>query len=191
MLDGYLRSQAELDDRAVHLLFSANRWELACVRHGGSRAPLADAHLCRSRIESLLAAGTLVLCDRYAFSGVAFTAAKPGAPDVAWCAAPDAGLPAPDATLFLDVSPEVQRARGGFGEERYERAGRQAAVRAAFAALADGWATVDAGQAADAVEAAIWAIVQPLANGVDGPLGRLWGGRTFADATHRREPGAA
>jgi dTMP kinase len=29
MLDAYLRSQAEMDDRAVHLLFSANRWEIA------------------------------------------------------------------------------------------------------------------------------------------------------------------
>jgi dTMP kinase len=32
MIDSYLRSEAELDDRAIHLLFSANRWELACVR---------------------------------------------------------------------------------------------------------------------------------------------------------------
>ncbi|SRR5258708_28949171 len=29
MIDSYLRSQSELDDRAIHLLFSANRWEAA------------------------------------------------------------------------------------------------------------------------------------------------------------------
>jgi len=29
MIDSYLRSTSELDDRAIHLLFSANRWELA------------------------------------------------------------------------------------------------------------------------------------------------------------------
>lgn len=29
MIDAYLRSQSEMDDHAVHLLFSANRWELA------------------------------------------------------------------------------------------------------------------------------------------------------------------
>jgi len=29
MIDSYLRSQSDLDDRAIHLLFSANRWELA------------------------------------------------------------------------------------------------------------------------------------------------------------------
>lgn len=29
MIDAYLKSKAELDDRAIHLLFSANRWECA------------------------------------------------------------------------------------------------------------------------------------------------------------------
>jgi dTMP kinase len=29
MIDAYLRSQSELDDHAIHLLFAANRWELA------------------------------------------------------------------------------------------------------------------------------------------------------------------
>ena len=27
MIDGYLKATSELDDAAVHLLFSANRWE--------------------------------------------------------------------------------------------------------------------------------------------------------------------
>lgn len=31
MINAYLQSETELDDRAIHLLFSANRWELACV----------------------------------------------------------------------------------------------------------------------------------------------------------------
>lgn len=29
MLDSYLQQKSDMDDRAVHLLFSANRWELA------------------------------------------------------------------------------------------------------------------------------------------------------------------
>ena len=29
MIDAYLRSESEIDDHAIHLLFSANRWELA------------------------------------------------------------------------------------------------------------------------------------------------------------------
>lgn len=31
MIDSYLRSESEVDDHAIHLLFSANRWELAYV----------------------------------------------------------------------------------------------------------------------------------------------------------------
>lgn len=27
MIDGYLKSQVEMDDHVIHLLFSANRWE--------------------------------------------------------------------------------------------------------------------------------------------------------------------
>lgn len=29
MIDSYLRSQTEMDDHVIHLLFSANRWEAA------------------------------------------------------------------------------------------------------------------------------------------------------------------
>ena len=31
MIDSYLRSDSELDDHVIHLLFSANRWELVYV----------------------------------------------------------------------------------------------------------------------------------------------------------------
>ena len=31
MIDSYLRSQTEMDDHVIHLLFSANRWEAAYV----------------------------------------------------------------------------------------------------------------------------------------------------------------
>lgn len=31
MIDAYLQSKAEMDDHAIHLLFSANRWEVAYV----------------------------------------------------------------------------------------------------------------------------------------------------------------
>ena len=76
------------------------------------------------------------MVDRYAYSGVAFTAAK-GAPglDRAWCMAPDVGLPAPDAVFFLNLTVEQAAARGGYGEERYEKAdfqvGRSGAAGAA------------------------------------------------------------
>ncbi|KAL8278595.1 hypothetical protein RQP46_009087 [Phenoliferia psychrophenolica] len=102
MIDSYLTQKSELDDRAIHLLFSANRWERA------------------SEILKDLEAGTTVVCDRYAFSGIAFSAVK--GLSYTWCLSPDIGLPSPDLVLFLDLSPTAAAARGGFGEERYETA---------------------------------------------------------------------
>ncbi|KII87130.1 hypothetical protein PLICRDRAFT_42787 [Plicaturopsis crispa FD-325 SS-3] len=163
MIDAYLCSQSELDDRAVHLLFSANRWELA------------------STIERHLAAGTAVLCDRYAFSGIAFSAAK-GLP-LDWCRAPDIGLPAPDLTLFFDVALAVARARGGYGEERYEKEELQKKVRGVFgtigAQMQKGkvgvWEEIDASGTMEEVSAKIWGAVGAYVEaGVDQPLERLW-----------------
>ena len=85
---------------------------------------------CSEELLRKLRAGTTLVVDRYAFSGVAFTAAK-GAPglDRAWCMAPDVGLPAPDAVFFLNLTVEQAAARGGYGEERYEKADFQVRLR--------------------------------------------------------------
>jgi len=100
IINNYLQSSQHLDDRAIHLLFSANRWEAA------------------STLQQLLRKGTTVVCDRYAYSGVAFSAAKVdarGKPvlDLEWCQAPDKGLPAPDCVIFLDLTQEQAEQRGG------------------------------------------------------------------------------
>jgi len=162
MIDSYLRSQSELDNRAIHLLFSANRWELAAT------------------IEQLLAEGTTVVCDRYAFSGVAFSAAK-GLP-LQWCRSPDVSLPAPDVTLFLDITPEKAGERGGYGEERYEKEEIQKKVRDIFREISSdfseaNWVTIDAGRERDDVAVDIWNCVRPLTRGLATPLQRLWEGR--------------
>ena len=54
LIEKYLQEEEELDDAAVHVLFSANRWEAV------------------AGLKKRLAAGETVVCDRYAFSGVAF-----------------------------------------------------------------------------------------------------------------------
>ncbi|KAJ6594216.1 deoxythymidylate kinase-like protein [Mycena capillaripes] len=164
MIDAYLRSQSELDDHVIHLLFSANRWELAPT------------------IEQLLNGGTTVVCDRYAFSGVAFSAAKGLSLD--WCRSPDVSLPAPDVTLFLDISPEKARERGGYGEERYEKEELQRKVRACFSEIsqefsAEQWVRIDAGRKQEAVATDIWNCVEKFAGGgVESPLQRLWTARS-------------
>ncbi|KAF8698240.1 hypothetical protein AX14_001171 [Amanita brunnescens Koide BX004] len=174
MIDAYLRSQSDLDDRAIHLLFSANRWELATSIQqtlvGSATDPTTDA------------TPTLILADRYAFSGIAFSHAK-GLP-YTWCRAPEIALPAPDLTLFLDISPEKARERGGYGQERYEKEEMQRKVREVFLRMAgemgggtdrrSRWITVDAGRDVEQVTNDIWAAIEPLVHGTSEPLGRLW-----------------
>lgn len=169
MIDSYLRSQSDLDDHAIHLLFSANRWELVTA------------------LKETLNAGTTVLCDRYAFSGIAFSASK-GLP-YDWCRAPDISLPAPDLTLFLDISPEKAKERGRYGEERYENEEMQRSVRDVFRRMGEEmqqpaneqdqgkWITVDAGQDRDLVAKEIWNHVHIAIQNHSRPLGELWMGR--------------
>ena len=127
----------------------------------------------------LLAEGTTVLCDRYAFSGIAFSAAK-GLP-YEWCRAPETALPSPDLTLFLDIEPEQARARGGYGEERYEREEMQVRVRAVFGRIAaemaqmgHRWVSIDAGKSKEEVQKAIWAEVQNVSLNTEEPVLKLW-----------------
>lgn len=97
LINQYLQSKSDLDDRAVHLLFSANRWEAAPTLR-----------------KALLEDGANIICDRYAHSGVAFSSSKPSLEnDLDWCRACDVGLPAPDAIIFLDLSQEEAEQRGG------------------------------------------------------------------------------
>ena len=48
---------------------------------------------------------------------------------VEWCSAPEAGLPAPDVVVFLQLDATRAASRGGFGTERYERSEFQKIVR--------------------------------------------------------------
>ncbi len=73
------------------------------------------------------------MCDRYAYSGVAFTSAK--GLDLQWCKTCDQGLPAPDCIIYLDIPVEEAAQRGAFGEERYERIDFQKKVRDQFLQL--------------------------------------------------------
>lgn len=160
MINAYLQSESEVDDQTIHLLFSANRWELA------------------STIRTLLAAGTTIVCDRYAYSGLAFSVAKDTGLSYEWCLSPDIGLPAPDIVFFLDVSPEVARTRGGFGDERYEKEELQAAVRKVFKQIGEDvqerWEMVDANQNQIEVEQVLWNKVKPFIDGMDTDLAVMW-----------------
>ena len=132
MINQYLKNNNDLSDQAVHLLFSANRWEYNSLIKGKYSFRIASSKLnFLAKIES----GTHVIIDRYAFSGVAFTAAK--GLDFEWCKNPDRGLPKPDVVIQLNVDEECAKGRGGFGEERYEKVEFQRRVRSLYAKLSE------------------------------------------------------
>ncbi|KAL0265790.1 UNVERIFIED_CONTAM: hypothetical protein PYX00_011505 [Menopon gallinae] len=100
VIDKYLGGMITLPPEAAHLLFSANRWEMR-------------QFILENRAVSLL------LCDRYFYSGIVYTHAK--GIDLGWCSGPDTGMPLPDLVFFIDTHPSVVSHRAGFGAERYER----------------------------------------------------------------------
>ena len=117
-----------------------------------------------------------MIVDRYAYSGVCFTGAKPNQ-TVDWCKAPDVGLPEPDAVFFLDLPVELSMRRGNFGEERYEKEGFQRKVYENFKAMIDPqtWKVIDASQSIEAVSEAIQPAVLEVIKAVeDAPIGELW-----------------
>lgn len=115
LLNDYLASKAQLPAEAVHLLFSANRWE------------------CQEQIRKLLDEGTTVVCDRYWYSGAAYSIAKRVSHDFAvHC---DQDLIQPDRVFYLSITPEDASQRGAYGEERYERIDFQRQVTAAYESI--------------------------------------------------------
>lgn len=126
IISNYLQKKVDLPDEAVHLLFTANRWEWA------------------KKINDQLSQGISVITDRYYYSGAAYDIVKGLSKD--WCLAPEQGLPVPDAVIFLDMDPKLLQLRGNdFGNERYEKVELQEKVRNAFLSLKqENWFILDA-----------------------------------------------
>ena len=92
----------KLNDEAVHMLFAVNRWEQ------------------KEEMIQHLKEGTSLICDRYAYSGVAYSAAK--GLDFDWCLNADKGMISPDLVIYMDIDKDTIKMRSGFGDERYEKA---------------------------------------------------------------------
>ncbi|RDW88344.1 thymidylate kinase [Coleophoma cylindrospora] len=177
MISNYLQSKSEMDDHVVHLLFSANRWEK--VKH----------------INDTLAKGCTIICDRYYYSGMVYSAAKRN-PNLSidWARAPEVGLPRPDMVVFLNLSTEEAAKRGGFGDEKYETSEMQKNVRENFVALKDIPAdegqdlqVIDAGGSVEEVGKAIWSQVVPRVEEVE--QGDFSESSTGNDTAERRKFG--
>lgn len=158
LINQYLQDKSfQLSDESAHLLFSANRWEL------------------EKTIVDSLNGGTVVILDRYVYSGVAYSSAK--GLDFEWCLNPDRGLPKPDATIFLKYKDSATTStREGYGDERYENVSFQEKVALQFQkfAAAPNWHSIDVdGRTIEQVEEIIWEQVQGLVGGVDGCIDRF------------------
>ncbi|KAJ3322489.1 hypothetical protein HDV06_003033 [Boothiomyces sp. JEL0866] len=99
IINDYLNGKSS-NDQAIHLLFSANRWEQM------------------DEMKQLLMEGYVLLVDRYCYSGIAYSSAK--GLDFDWCCNSDKGLLKPDLVLFFDLDPQLAIERGDYGNERYE-----------------------------------------------------------------------
>lgn len=139
-----LAGEREFGPDTMQLLYVANRLEY------------------RPRLQAWLAAGGLVVCDRYRASSVAYGEAQ--GLDPAWLEEIQRPLPAADLTIVLDIAPETAVQRKKENRDRYERdLGLLARVRESYRrqATQPGWILIDAERSPDAVMAAVEQAVWP------------------------------
>jgi dTMP kinase len=96
-----LRGEREYGADVMQLLYVANRYEW------------------KPDIQRSLAAGQVVICDRYLASSVAYGEAH--GLDPAWLVDVQRFLPAPDLTILLDIGPETAVGRKAANRDRFER----------------------------------------------------------------------
>ena len=96
-----LQGHREYTPDVMQLLYIANRFEK------------------KPQIEEALAAETIIVCDRYMASSVAYGEAQ--GLDGRWLAAIQRPLPQPDLTILLDIVPDTAARRKATNRDRYER----------------------------------------------------------------------
>jgi dTMP kinase len=140
-----LRGEREYAADTMQLLYVANRFEW------------------KPEIQRELARGTVVVCDRYLASSVAYGEAF--GLDPAWLTDIQRYLPQPDLTVLLDIAPPVSAARKTADRDKYERdLALLARVRESYVRQANGprWLRLDAGRERDLVAADVYGALAPL-----------------------------
>jgi len=141
-LKAYLRGNLHLNPHTIHLLYAANKWEVA------------------DRLTSKIEGGEMVIVNRYTPSNLAYGIAHGLSSD--WLSALEEGLPKPDLVVVLDVSPRTSCLRKRRGRDVHESDLTYLnKVRRAYVALAKryGWTVVDAEGDAQKVRESVWARV--------------------------------
>jgi dTMP kinase len=140
-----LRGERDYGADVMQLLYVANRYEW-------------KAEIVRAKH-----AGTVLVCDRYLASSIAYGEAQ--GLDASWLTEIQKYLPQPDITFLLDIAPEVSARRKIAHRDKYERdlalLGR---VRESYLrqALQPGWVRLDASRDKGAIAADAYSSVLPL-----------------------------
>lgn len=144
-LKTYLTGRNQFDLRTIHLLYAANKWEMA------------------SSIAREINLGRVVIVNRYTPSNLAYGIAH-GLP-LSWLGPLEKELPEADLVLILDVSPKASFERKeqlrDVHEENLFYLGR---VRRVYLRLAKkyGWKVVDGKRDPRAVNLELWRYVLPI-----------------------------
>lgn len=101
VIDLFNSEIVDLHPKAAHLLFSANRWEV------------------HQEIQNYLQAGHVVICDRYLYSGAAYSCGVYNV-DFNWCLQSDTGLVMPDLVFYIDTPEKIRCERLDPSKQRFE-----------------------------------------------------------------------
>ncbi len=137
-----LRGEREYGADTMQLLYVANRYE---------RKPA---------LLRWLSEGTIVICDRYTASSVAYGEAH--GLDGGWLIDMQRFLPPAELTILLDIAPEAAASRKTKDRDKYERdLAMLARVRASYLrqAAGAGWVRLDGARDKDAVAAGVFSAV--------------------------------
>jgi dTMP kinase len=136
-----LRGERDYGADVMQLLYVANRYE-------------RKAEIVREK-----SAGTVLICDRYLASSIAYGEAQ--GLDTGWLADIQKHLPQPDLTILLDIPPEVSARRKTADRDKFERdLPLLARVRDSYVRqAAGGWLRLDGNRDRDAVATDVQAAV--------------------------------
>jgi dTMP kinase len=121
---------------------------------------IANRYEHRRQMQDWIASGSLIVCDRYMASSIAYGEAQ--GLDPAWLADTQRLLPSPDLTILLDIAPETAVQRKAANRDRYERdLALLSRVRDSYRrqAAQGEWLLLDGTRAKDAVAADVMSAV--------------------------------
>jgi len=139
-----LHGAREYGPEVMQLLYVANRYEK------------------KPAMETMLAAGTVIICDRYLASSVAYGEAQ--GLNGEWLRDVQRYLPPPGLTILLDIAPETAAGRKTANRDKYERdLALLSRVRESYRrqAMGEGWLRLDGERAKDVVAADVFRAVSP------------------------------